>query len=80
MKRFLPHCFWAGGLLLVLIGFLVGPGVPYQDPTPAMSALEEVQSEHFAMFGIAGFLLFVTGVLWIIIRWLARRFSRKTVA
>ena len=78
MNRFLPYTFWAGGLVLVIIGFAVGPGVPYQDPTPAMRALEESQSERFAMFGIAGLLLFVIGLLWIIARWISRRFPRKT--
>ena len=65
--------------MLVVIGFVVGPGVPYQDPTPEMRLLEERQSERLAIFAIAGFLLFLIGLLWIITRWITRRFSRKTV-
>ena len=80
MRRFLPHLFCTVGLLLEVIGFVVGPGVPYQDPTPEMSLLAERQSERLAMLAIAGVLLFLIGVLWIITRWFTRHFSRKTVA
>ena len=79
MRRFLPHFFCAVGLLLVAIGFIVGPGVPYQDPTPEMNLLAENQSERLAVLAIAGVLLFLIGVLWIIARWFARHFSRKAV-
>ena len=80
MRRFLPHFLCVIGLLLVAIGFLVGPGVPYQDPTPEMDLLAERQSERLTVLGIAGVLLFLIGVLWIITRWFTRGFSRKTVA
>jgi type VI protein secretion system component VasK len=77
MRRFLPHLFWSGGLLLVIMGFVIAPVV--RDGTPGMDLLSERQSEHLVMLSMTGCLFFVTGVLWIITRWLARRFSRKTV-
>ena len=79
MRRFIPHLFCAVGLLLVVVGFVVGPGVPYQDPTPEMNLLAERQSERLAVLAIAGVLFFLVGVLWIITRWLTRHFSRKSV-
>jgi hypothetical protein len=79
MKRFLPQLFCAVGLLLVVIGFVVGPGVPYQDPTPEMNLLAESQSERLAVLAIGGVSLFLIGLLWIITRWLTHHFSRKTV-
>jgi hypothetical protein len=78
MKRFLPHLCCASGLLLVVVG-LIWPGTSYQDPTPEMSLLAEKQSERLTMLAIAGFVLFMTGTIWIIARWLSTRFSRKTV-
>jgi flagellar biosynthesis/type III secretory pathway M-ring protein FliF/YscJ len=79
MKRFLPHIFWTNGLLLVVINFSF-PVMPFsKDLTPEMSLLEETQSEFLTWLGLVGSLLFVTGVLWIVTRWLTRRFSRKTV-
>jgi len=79
MRRFLPHLFWSGGLLFVIIGFVIAPGVSYRDGSQEMDLLAERVCERLVMLGIVGFLLFVTGVLWIITRWLACRFSRKTV-
>jgi hypothetical protein len=77
MRRFLPHLFWATGLILVIIGFVIAPAV--RDGTPEMDLLSETQSERLVMVSMIGFLFFVTGMLWIITRWLVRRFSRKTV-
>jgi hypothetical protein len=79
MGRFLPHLSCAVGLLLVVIGFVVGPGVPYQDPTPEMNFLAERQSERLAMLAVAGVLLFLIGVIWMITRWFTRHFWRKTI-
>lgn len=76
MKRVLPHFFGAGGLILIIIGFTVAPRVPYQDPTPEKSLLAEKQSERLVILGLTGFLFFVTGLLWAIIRWFRSRFIR----
>jgi len=80
MKRFLPHFVWLSGLLVMLIGVADGPGVPYQDPTPEMRALEAKQKQRGQGLAITGVCLFAGGVLWGTSRWLTRRFSRRTVA
>ena len=77
MKRFLPHVFCVIGLMLVVIGFAVGPGIPYPDPTPEIRLVVERKSERLAVLAIAGLLLIVTGGVWIVTRWLRRRFYRK---
>lgn len=41
MRRLLPFLFCAVDLLLVMLGFVVGPGALYQDPTPEKSLLEK---------------------------------------
>jgi hypothetical protein len=78
MRRFLPHLCWLIGLVIVFIGFVAGPGVPYQDPTPAQRALEDRQMWTFEIFAVGGFVLFASGIIWAISRWLIHRFSRKT--
>ena len=79
MKKFLPHLVWLSGLLVVFIGIAVGPGVPYQDPTPEMRALEARQEQRSQSVVITGFYIFAGGVVWGTSRWLIRRFSRKAV-
>jgi hypothetical protein len=79
MKRFLPHLIWISGLLVMFIGLTLGPGVPYQDPTPEMRALEARQMQLCDSFLAVGFCLFVAGIIWAISRWIYRLFSRKTV-
>jgi hypothetical protein len=74
MRQFLPHLVLLLGLLCLLVGALVGPGVPCQDPTPEMRALEAGQTELAERFIIASFALVAIGVLWLLIRWIARRF------
>jgi hypothetical protein len=79
MRRFLPHLVWAVGLVVLVIAFFVGPGVPYQDPTPEMRALEARQIQLFDRLAMIGFLLVEMGVLWIAARWFTRRISGETV-
>jgi hypothetical protein len=79
MKRFLPHLVWSSGLVVVIIGLIVGPGVPYQDPTPAMRALEARQEQLTDRLAIIGLCLFVSGIAWVVARLIYRRFSRKVV-
>jgi hypothetical protein len=79
MTRFLPHFVWLSGLLVVVIGIAVGPGVPYQDPTPEMRALEVKQEQRSQSVAITGLCLFSGGVLWGTSRRLARRFTQRTV-
>jgi hypothetical protein len=80
MKRFFPHLLWASGLLLVFVGLVVLPLTPYQRTTPELDLLAETQSERLVILGAVGFLLFVTGAVWAITRWLKGRVTCKTVA
>ena len=77
MRRFLPYLFCAVGVLIALMFFVVSLGTHSIDPTPQIRALEKAQADRFIMYAVAGFLLFVTAALWIMIRWLTRRLSRK---
>jgi hypothetical protein len=79
MRRIFPHILWLTGLVLTIVGFVVGPGVPYQDPTPEMRLLEEKQSERLVILALIGLALVVGGVVWITARWIRRRLSRKMV-
>jgi len=79
MKRFLPHLVWLSGLLVVLVGIALGPGVPYRDPTPEMRALEARQDQRSQRVAIVGLCLFAGGVLWGTSRWFVRRFSSRSV-
>lgn len=77
MKRLLPHFVWLSGLLVVLIGIAVGPGVPYQDPTPEMRAIEARQEQRSQRVAVSGLCLIAGGAVWGASRWLGRRFSRR---
>jgi hypothetical protein len=79
MKKFLPHLVWLTGLLIVIVGIAVGPGVPYQDPTPEMRAFESRQEQRSRSVAITGFCIFAGGVVWGASRRLIRRFSQKAV-
>jgi hypothetical protein len=79
MTKFLPHLVWLSGLVVVIVGLFVGPGVPYQDPTPAMRALEARQEQISDKLTIIGLCLSVSGIAWVLTRLIYRRFSRKTV-
>jgi len=67
----------AMGTKLIVFIFVVSLGTHSIDPTPQIRALEKAQADRFIMYAVAGFLLFVTAALWIMIRWLTRRLSRK---
>ena len=77
MKRLLPHLLWIGGLVLLFVAARVGPGVPYQDPTPEMRALELKQMQSFDRFALAGLIAFAGGVIWLVSAWVIRRSHRK---
>ena len=78
MKKFLPQIVCLSGLLVVLVGFAVGPVVPYQDPTPEMLALEARQEQRSQRVIITGLILIAGGGLWGVSHWLTRRFSQRT--
>lgn len=80
MDKFSPHLVWLSGLLIVFFGIAIGPGVPYQDPSPVMRALEtrqEQRSQRIAAFGLC---IFTGGALWGSSRWLVRRCSNKKIS
>jgi hypothetical protein len=72
VKRLLPHLLWIGGLVLLFVAAHVGPGVPYQDPTPEMRALELKQMQSFDRFALAGLITLACGVIWLISAWMRR--------
>jgi hypothetical protein len=83
MKRFLPLILIAAGLFLILGGFIydvIFAGIPYQDPTPEMSARYS-RHAHIASTirwcGLGGFLL---GALVGLGRWVVRRFRSPVVS
>ena len=56
MKRFLPHCLWAAGLVVVLdgVGRYCGHSLPYQDPTPELIAVQHAQLHSARVIMTAG--------------------------
>ena len=75
MKKFLPHCVWLSGLLVLVIGIAVRPGVPHQDPTTETRAVETRQQQRSQILAITGLCFFAGGVYWGFYRWAARRLS-----
>ena len=65
MKRFLPHCLWAAGLVVVLdgVGRYCGHSLPYQDPTPELLAVQHEQLHSARLIMTAGALIFLSGLL-----------------
>ncbi|PYJ81745.1 MAG: hypothetical protein DME22_20455 [Verrucomicrobia bacterium] len=76
MRRLLPYLIWLSGLLLLVIGVFVGPGVPYQDPTREMRTIEARQTRLGDSFMMAGLIVFASGVLWAVVAGFVRRGSR----
>jgi hypothetical protein len=77
MNKSLPHLVWLIGLFIVFIGIVVGPGVPYQDPTPEMRALEARQMQRSERIALAGLCLFAGGIVWSGSHWLIRRLRNR---
>jgi hypothetical protein len=77
MKRSLPHLLWSAGLLLVIIGTVLGPGVfiPGEQPTPQQVA----QLNKQLVLSDVGFVLLVIGGVWAVVRLINRCFSRARV-
>ena len=76
--RWLPHLIWAAGLLVLFWGLLIGPGIPYQDPTPELSLLYAEQTRAAERVVSAGAVLFCSGVLLAATTWMVRRWRRRT--
>jgi hypothetical protein len=79
MRRFLPYLLCAVGALIAFMFFVISLGTHSIEPTPQIRALERAQANRFIICAAGGVLLFVTGTVWIVIRWFSRRFSRKSI-
>ena len=80
LTRCLPHLIWIAGMGVFAVGVFVGPGIPYQDPTPEMQ-LREAQQTHLAeWFFDVGLALFAVGVTLAMVAWLVRRLLRRSPA
>ena len=68
--RFIPHFVWlVGGVVLLLaFGRYSGASLPCQDPTPELLAIQRGQIESAKTVMLIGGLIFISGVVWIIIR------------
>jgi hypothetical protein len=65
------------GVVLILLGFAIGPGVPYQDPTPEMLAKEKSDDARAKWLLAAGGATVAAGVVIITVSILAGK-RRKT--
>jgi len=71
MRRFWPLFLIAGGVLVVFGGFIYDvmfAGIPYQDPTPEMSARYAHHAGIASMIRWCGVVVFLFGVFSIVIR------------
>jgi hypothetical protein len=73
VRGLLPYLFCLAGLLLPVVGGIIGPGVPAGDWTPEMQA----QLKKRLIVSDVGAVLFLIGVIWVLVRWLRHRSSRK---
>lgn len=81
MKRALPRALMVAGMLLIAGGFVYDvmfAGIPYQDPTPEMSARYAFHSRIASIFYLTGAGVFVTGSIACVIRRFARCFSCRS--
>jgi len=81
MKQFWPLFLIAAGLLVVVVGFIYDveyAGIPYQDPTPEMSASYNHDAHIASVIRWSGFGIFLFGVIAGIIR--LRRFRPPVVS
>jgi hypothetical protein len=80
MKRFWPHILMGVGLLVLFGGVVYDTmfaGLPYQDPTPEMSARYAYHSHIAGVICRTGVTVFLLGAIGSIFRWVARRFHPR---
>ena len=78
MKRHLPLILIGLGILLLISGFgydLMFAGIPYQDPTPEMSARYAFHSRIASAFYIVGGGALLVGAVSGVVRVITRRIS-----
>ena len=75
--RFIPHLVWLVGAVILLLAFgrYSGASIPYQDPTTDLLAVQRGQIESAKTVALVGFLIFIGGVAWVIIRRRSRSVS-----
>ena len=77
MRRFWPIILVVIGLILLFSGFIYDvmfAGIPYQDPTPEISARYAHHARIAASIGWLGFGIFLFGALASVFRFVVRRF------
>jgi len=80
MKRYLPLLVLCVGILLIIGGFIydvIFAGIPYQDPTPEMSARYAHHSHIASTICTFGGGAFVVGAVAVVTQFVIRRFSRR---
>lgn len=73
MKRFFPFILITLGIGLVLAGFIYDAlfaGIPYQDPTPALTASYNFHSQIASAICGSGIGIFIIGGIVLAFRWL----------
>jgi hypothetical protein len=69
VKKNLPHLFWIAGLMVFFCALIYagvsGAGVPFQDPTSEMRALEMRQNQIIDISVLIGFGLIFSGLAWL---------------
>ena len=83
MKRFWPLTLIAAGLFLLLGGFIYDimfAGIPYQDPTPEMSARYSHHAHIVSAICWLGVGVFLVGCVGGIIRLVVRRFRPPVIS
>jgi hypothetical protein len=81
MRRFWPLIPIAAGFLVVVAGFVYDvefAGIPYQDPTPEMSARYAYHAHIASMICRIGFWILLFGIIAGIIRFIIRRLRPPT--
>jgi hypothetical protein len=76
MKRISPFRLIALGIIIVFAGFMYDvlfAGIPYQDPTPALTANYNFYSQIASMIRWSGIGICIIGGILMVIRWLTRQ-------
>jgi hypothetical protein len=76
MKRLVPFVLIVLGVIIIFIGFvydLLFAGIPYQDPTPALTASYDFYSQIASLIRWSGMGICIIGGVAMIIRWLTRK-------
>ena len=77
MKRFLPFVLILLGIAIIFAGFVYDvlfAGIPYQDPTPAMTASYNFHAQVASIIRWSGLgICILGGVIWIIRRMVGKK-------